>query len=112
MSLMNTYTPLFSQIVDSSIWCESDIVCKVFLTLLAKQDADHVVRGTAFNISIWARKTEQEVIDALAVLGSPDTKRLEPQPFNGSGDQKVEDAWLFLTGGKYQQIKFEGKRRA
>lgn len=109
---MNRYTPLFSQIVDSSIWMEEDAVCKVFLTLLAKQDGDHVVRGSAFNIAQWAKKSEQEVIDALGVLSAPDTKRLEPQPFDGRRIQKVDDGWLLLNGQKYQQMMFEANRRA
>lgn len=100
---MERYTPIFSRIVDSSLWIEPDYVVKVFLTMLAKKDSDEIVRGSAFNIACWAKKTEAEVLDALKILSSPDTKRLEPQPFEGRRIEKVEEGWKLLNGEKYQQ---------
>src|SRR3982750_1865410 len=96
-----TWAPLFAQIVDSSLWLESDVVVKVFLTMLAKKNKDMVVRGTAFNIAQWAKKTEQEVLDALRILSSPDTKRIEPQQFEGRRIERVADGWLILNGKVY-----------
>lgn len=101
---MNTWAPLFSKIVDSSLWCEPDFVVKVFITMLAKKDADHVVRGSAFNIASWAKKTEKEALEALRVLSSPDTRRLEPQPFDGRRIERVEGGWLVLNGQSYQDL--------
>lgn len=109
---MTGYTPIFSKIVDSSLWCEPDLVVKVFLTMLAKKDADNVVRGSAFNISQWAKKTELEVLDALKILASPDTRRLEPQLYEGRRIEKVEDGWLLLNGEMYQQLMMKINRRA
>jgi hypothetical protein len=108
---MNTWAPLFSKIVDSSLWVEPDYVVKVFLTMLAKKDADHVVRGTAFMIGKWANKLEKEVLDALKILSSPDTRRLEPQPFEGRRIQKVDDGWLILNGQFYQDLMKQVNRR-
>lgn len=101
---MDTWTPIFSKIVDSSLWLEPDHVRIVFITLLAKKDADFVVRGTAFNISVWAKKTEKEVLDALRILSSPDTKRIEKQPFEGRRIEKVDDGWLVLNGKHYRDL--------
>lgn len=101
---MNTWAPLFSKIVDSSLWCEPDFVVKVFITMLAKKDSDHIVRGSAFNIASWARKTEKEALEALRILSSPDKRRLEPQPFEGRRIQKVEEGWLVLNGQSYQDL--------
>jgi hypothetical protein len=109
---MDFYTPLFSKIVDSSIWDESDCVVKVYLTMLAKKDRDQVVRGNAYNIAAWSRKTEAEVIEALKVLGSPDTRRLEPQPHEGRRIERVEDGWLILNGRHYQDQMQVVNRRA
>lgn len=106
------YTPIFSKIVDSSLWCEPDFVVKVFLTMLAKKDGDNVVRGTAFNIAQWAKKTEQEVLKALKILSSPDTRRLEPQPFEGRRIEKVAEGWLLLNGEFYQNLMREINRRS
>jgi hypothetical protein len=110
---MERYTPIFSRIVDSSLWIEQDYVVKIFLTMLAKKDSDEIVRGSAFNIASWAKKSEQEVLDALKILSSPDTKRLEPQPFEGRRIEKVEDGWLLLNGEKYQKEmqKINARRR-
>ena len=89
--------------MDSSLWSESDLVVKVFVTMLAKKDLDDIVRGSAFQIGKWANKTEVEVMEALAVLATPDTKRVEPQPFDGRRIEKVEDGWLVLNGEKYRK---------
>ncbi len=80
---MSYYVPIFSKIVDSSLWTEPDFVVKVFITMLAKTDRDNICRGNAFNIAQWSKKTEAEVIEALKILASPDTRRLEPQEFEG-----------------------------
>lgn len=109
---MSNFTPLWEKIVESSVWEESDLVVKVFITLLAKQDRDHVVRGSAYNIAKWANKTEIEVLEALKVLSEPDKRRLEPQEHEGRRIQKVEDGWLLLNGEKYQRLMLESFRRA
>lgn len=97
------WAPVFSKIVDSSIWRESDTVVKVFLTMLAKKHSDHVVYANAFMIGEWAKKGEQEVLDALHVLASPDTKRIEKQPFDGRRIEKVEGGWKILNGEFYEE---------
>jgi hypothetical protein len=109
---MTGYTPIFSKIVDSSLWCESDVVVKVFLTMLAKKDADGIVRGNAFNISQWAKKTEQEVLEALRILSAPDTRRLEPQPHEGRRIERVPEGWLMLNAEVYQNLMRDVNRRA
>ena len=109
---MTGYTPIFSKIVDSSLWEEPDCVVKVFLTMLAKKDGDNVVRGNAFNISRWAKKTEAETLEALKVLSSPDTRRIEPQPFEGRRIEKVDEGWRLLNGEFYQNLMRDINRRA
>ncbi len=109
---MDTYAVIFSKIVDSSLWDEDDLVVKVFLTMLAKKDKDQVVRGNAYMIGRWARKTEKEVLEALKVLSSPDKGRLEPQEFDGRRIEKVSDGWKILRGQYYQDLMVEVNRRA
>lgn len=106
------WTPVFGKIVESSLWRESDLVVKVFITMMAKQDWDHVVRGNAYQIADWSKKTEKEVIEALKVLSSPDKKRIEPQEFEGRRIKKVPDGWLILNGEKYQKELQEAKLRS
>jgi len=108
----DTWTPLWSKIVDSSVWSEDDVVRIVFITMLAKKDSDHIVRGSAYQIGRWANKGEADVLKALKVLASPDKKRLEPQPHNGRRIEKVEDGWLMLNGEEYRLKVSEEMRKA
>lgn len=101
---MSSYSPLWSLIVDSSIWEEPDFVRIVFITMLALKDADHVVRRDAYKLAKSAHKSEQEVLEALKVLSSPDKRRLEPQEFDGRRIKKVADGWLILNGQKYRDM--------
>lgn len=109
---MNTWTPLFSKIVDSFIWAEPDYVVKIFITMLALKDSDQVVRYNAFALAQRAHKTEKEVLDALKILSSPDNKRLEPQPFEGRRIERVEDGWKLLNGQFYEDMMRGLNRRA
>ena len=102
---------MWSGIVDSSIWDEPDNVVKIFLTMLAIKDADHIVRKTAYQIARISRKSEVEVLEALKILCSPDTKRLEKQRFDGRRIQAVDEGWLVLNGEKYRaMVSLEMKR--
>lgn len=98
--------------MDSSVWSEPDNVRVVFITMLAKKDSDHIVRGSAFQIGRWANKTEEEVLEALTILSSPDTKRKEPQPHEGRRIQKVEDGWFILNGEEYRKKIADEMRKA
>ncbi len=109
---MNTWTPLWSGIIESSIWQEPDFVRIVFITMLAKKDSDDVCRGNAFNIGRWANKTEEEVLKALKILSSPDKKRIEPQPHEGRRIKKVDDGWLILNGSVYRERVQEEMKKA
>ena len=101
---MRTWCPLWSGIVDSSIWDENDTVLKVFLTMLALKNSNHVYIGTAYSLHRQSRKTEEQVLHALQVLSSPDTKRKEKQPFDGRRIKAVENGWLILNGEKYRSL--------
>lgn len=108
---MKTWSPLWSSIVKSSLWREPDSVMKVFLTMLALKDEDHIYRGSAFNLADDSKKTELEVLEALQILASPDRLRIEKQEFEGRRIRAVEDGWLILNGEKYREmIQMEMRR--
>jgi hypothetical protein len=113
---MITWTPVFSKLVNSSVWSEPDFVCKVFITLLALKDADHVVRHTAYALGrlCWPGDPEGEarVLKALKILESPDRKRIEPQPYEGRRIEKVEGGWLMLNGQFYEDLMRSVNRKA
>ena len=115
-SEMNCFAPLFSKIVDSSLWSEPDYVCKVFVTLLAIKDSDHVARINAFHIGrkCWPLEpehAEQRALEALKILMSPDTKRIEPQPFDGRRIERTDDGYLVLNGQAYEDLMRDVSRR-
>lgn len=99
-------------IVDSSIWDEPDFVCKVFVTMLALKDCDDIYRGTAYQLATRSRKTEVEVLEALRILSSPDTRRVEKQEHEGRRIKLVEEGWLVLNGAKYRDMMREEMKRA
>lgn len=107
-----SYVPIWDGMLLSSLWEEDDLVLKVFLTMLLLKDYDHVVRKSAYQIARAALKTEEQVLWALDVLKNPDTRRKEPQEFEGRRVRKVEDGWLILNGKKYQEDMVSANRRA
>jgi hypothetical protein len=100
---MNRFAPLMSQIVDSSLWREEYYVRILFTTMLAKKDSDHVVRATPYNLHLWANITQEECLEGLKILESPDKKRLDWQEHDGRRIEKVEGGWLVLNGHKYEE---------
>jgi hypothetical protein len=108
---MDSFTPIFSKIVDSSIWEETYQVRVLWTTILALKDSDHIVRYNAYRLSRRANMTEQEVLDALEVLLKPDTRRLEEQPHDGRRLEKVEDGYLVLNGHVYEQMMRDVSRK-
>jgi hypothetical protein len=99
-------------IVDSSLWSEDDFICKIFITMLALKDSDDVCRLNAYQLAMRSHKTEKEVLEALKVLSSPDTLRVEPQPFEGRRIQAVEDGWKILNGEKYREMVRDEMKKA
>lgn len=108
---MNNYTPIFENIVDSSLWEEPYYVRVLFLSMLALKDRDHVVRADVYRLKKRANMKEEEVIEGLKRLEAPDRKR-PGQLFEGRRIEKVEDGYLILNGDKYQKLMREANRRA
>lgn len=116
---MNTWAPIWSGIVDSSLWEESGDVVKVFMTMMATKDSDHVCRMDTFKI---AKKCnfrledgtvdELKVLDILKILASPDEHRKIKQQYDGRRIRAVEDGWLILNGEKYKKMVQDEMRKA
>lgn len=110
--MKNSFAPIFTTMLDSSVWQEPYPVRLLWTAMLALKESDHVVRLNAFQLSRRANLTEQEVIDSLKVLSSPDNRRLEPQPFEGRRIKKTEDGWLILNGQRFEDLMRLISRRA
>lgn len=114
-----SYSPLFSHIVDSSLWAQADSVRIVFVTLIAIKDSDQVARVSAYALGrkCWpnesdVRGTERRALEALKVLSEPDTQRVEKQAYDGRRIQKVEDGYLILNGLHYEDLMRKYSERA
>jgi hypothetical protein len=118
IAIMNTFAPIFSSIVESSLWSEPDHVCKAFVTLVAVKDADHVARISAFALGrkCWSREapreSERKALDAIQILMRPDNSRLEPQPFEGRRIERRPDGYFIINGQHYQDLMREVASRA
>lgn len=68
------YLRLDLEILDSSIWSESPVVLKVFLTMLmmADEHGDGICPATAPGIAGRARLSLRQTVAALAILEAPD----------------------------------------
>lgn len=108
---MNSWAPIWSGIVDSSLWEEDGDVVKVFMTMLATKTSDHVCELDAYSI---AKKCnfrsgdgsvdELKVLDIIKILASPDKRRKIRQEFDGRRIRAVEGGWLILNGAKYRDM--------
>jgi hypothetical protein len=108
---MKSWSPLWSTIVYSSLWDETSECVKLFITMMALKDHDHVCRYNAYQLAQVSKLSEIKVLEYLQVLSSPDTKRVEHQEFEGRRIQAVEEGFLILNGEKYRkQVQIEMKR--
>jgi hypothetical protein len=108
---MNTWAPLWSGIVDSSLWEEDGDVVKVFMTILATKDSDHICRLDAYRIGRKCNIDELKILDILKLLASPDKRRKIKQEFEGRRIKAVEDGWMVLNGAKYRQMVQDEMRK-
>jgi hypothetical protein len=109
---VNTWSPIWSGIVDSTLWAEEGDVVKVFMTMLATKDSDHICRLDAYRIGSKCHIDELKVLDILKLLASPDTRRKSKQDHDGRRIKLVEDGWLILNGEKYRKMVQDEARKA
>lgn len=110
--MKNSFAPIFTSMLDSSIWGEPYHVRILWTAMLALQDSDHVVRFNAYQLSRRANITEKEALDGLKVLSSPDQRRQEKQPFDGRRIEKRDDGWFILNGQRFEEQMRLVSRRA
>lgn len=101
------WSPLWSQIVDSSLWEEPYYVRVLFTSMMALKDRDFIVRPLdTYKLKKRAQMdTEQEVIDGLKILTAPDKRRCGPQDFDGRRVEEIPGVgWKILNGQKYREM--------
>jgi uncharacterized phage protein (TIGR02220 family) len=98
---MTGWTPLFQQIVGSSVWSAQNHVRIAWITMLAIADKFGVAACTVGGLSALARISREEAEDALKVLSSPDSDTLT-QANEGRRIVRVEGGWKILNWEIYR----------
>lgn len=99
---MSGFTKLFSSIVTSSIWCESNTILRVWIAMLATADSEGLVEGSVPGFANLARVTRDELCEAIDVLSSPDNDSRTPAN-EGRRIETVEGGWQVLNYSAYRK---------
>lgn len=101
---VTVYNKLFTKILDSSIWLESDSTRIVWLTLLAAMDEDgHAQFASVANLAHRAIVPLSEAEEAVKKLESPDSNSSDPDN-EGRRIERVQGGWIVLNAHKYREI--------
>jgi hypothetical protein len=112
MDTIQSWTPLFSTIVTSTLWEESKEVRLLFVTMLALKNRDGLVLSTMSGLKRLANLTIEECEKAIKVLEAPDKKSEITQEFDGRRVERREGGWMILNHEKYRDMVQTTKRRA
>lgn len=96
------YNKLFTKILDSSIWLESDSTRLVWLTLLSAMDEDGFAQFASIaNLAHRARVAPEACAEAVKCLEDPDANSGDPD-HEGRRIERVNGGWIILNAGKYR----------
>jgi hypothetical protein len=98
------YNKLFTKILDSSIWLETDSTRIVWLTLIAAMDETGFVQfASVANLAHRARVPEDAAVQAVQRLESPDKNSSDPD-HEGRRIERVPGGWMILNAEKYREL--------
>lgn len=110
--MISTWTPLWSDIIASSVWSEPDHVRLLWITMLAMKDMDGFVGASVNGLARMANLTCEQVEEGLKVLQSPDPYS-RTKDFEGRRIVVEEGGWRILNHQKMiDRIKRERKKTA
>jgi uncharacterized phage protein (TIGR02220 family) len=98
---MTGWTPLFQQIIGSSIWEAPDHVRIAWITMLASADRNGIVPITVSGLKRLANISLENAHNAIEVLSSPDNDTLT-QEFDGRRIERCAGGWKILNFEKYR----------
>lgn len=98
------YNKIFTKILDSSIWLETDSTRIVWLTLIAAMDETGFTQfASPANLAHRARVSLEAVDSAIKVLEGPDANSSDPD-HEGRRIERVPGGWMVLNAGKYREL--------
>ena len=107
---MKTWTPLWSSIVDSSVWGETKETKILWITILAKKDRNGFVEASLPGLARAAVLTLAETEKAIKVLEYPDPHS-RSKANEGRRIKKVEGGWTVLNHFPYRDEMSSQYRR-
>jgi hypothetical protein len=101
---MTMYNKIFTKILDSSIWLESDATRIVWVTMIAAMDETGFCQfASAANVARRANVDPEKAAAAIAVLEAPDADSSDPEN-EGRRIERVPGGWIVLNAEKYRAI--------
>lgn len=97
---MSAYTKLASNIIHSTIWQAPDHVFRVWITMLALKDRDHVVEASIPGLARAAGRSIPETEQALAMFLAPDPYS-RTKTDDGRRIREVDGGWFVINGDLY-----------
>jgi hypothetical protein len=105
------YNKLFTKILDSTIWLESDSTRLVWITFIAAMDEDgFVALSSVGNVAARARVSLEAAAAAILSLESPDAQD-KTQDHDGRRIERVPSGWMVLNAAKYRDIILRASAR-
>lgn len=98
---MSGYTKLFSSILDSTVWLETNPTRIVWITMLAKADQFGEVAASVPGLAHAACVTLEECQAALATFLAPD-EHSRTKDFDGRRIEAIDGGWVLLNHAKYR----------
>jgi len=106
----DSFTKLFSSIIDSTVWAEDDTTRIVWVTMLAMADQHGYVGASVPGLAARARKTVRETVTALKKLMAPDPYS-RTKDHEGRRIVEVERGWTLLNYRKFRDARDDEARR-
>ena len=105
------YTKLFSSIVTSTIWVESDRTRIVWITMLALADRNGEIQASIPGLARLAGVPIPDCEEAIAKFTAPDPYSRTPDD-QGRRIEKIEGGWALLNHAKYREMASRDESKA
>jgi hypothetical protein len=98
----DNWSPLFGNILTSTIWQEPDATRLVWVAMLAMKDANGKVSASVPGLAHVARVSIEDTRKALKTLESPDPES-RTKEHEGRRIEKVDGGWIILNHFKHRE---------
>lgn len=101
-----SFTKLFANITESTVWCEPERTRLVWITMLAMADRQGRIAASMPGLANRARVPEEDCQVALDCFLAPD-RHSRSQEYEGRRIEKIDGGWRLLNYVKYRDLRDE-----